>query len=59
MSGLKPTSAVNIDDVASSQIYLFEFQKEKGRNLCYSFDFTIHDVARFIAKKYPELHLPT
>ncbi|KAI3858532.1 hypothetical protein MKX03_005580 [Papaver bracteatum] len=59
MLGLKPTNAVHIDDAASAQIFLFECQEAKGRHLCSAFDFTVHDVARFVAKKYPELDLPT
>ncbi|MCL7039167.1 hypothetical protein MKW94_017434 [Papaver nudicaule] len=59
MIRLKPTSAVHIDDVASAQIFLFECQNAKGRHICSSVDFTIHDVAKFIAEKYPEFQLPT
>ncbi|XP_026410208.1 protein BRI1-5 ENHANCED 1-like [Papaver somniferum] len=59
MIHLKPTNAVHIDDVASAQIFLFECQNAKGRHICSSVDFRIHDVARFIAEKYPEFQLPT
>ncbi|KAI3939981.1 hypothetical protein MKW98_029757 [Papaver atlanticum] len=59
MIRLKPTNAVHIDDVASAQIFLFECQNAKGRHICSSVYFTIHDVARFIAEKYPEFQLPT
>ncbi|KAI3918255.1 hypothetical protein MKX01_041575 [Papaver californicum] len=59
MIRLKPTNAVHIDDVASAQIFLFECQNAKGRHICSSVDFTIHDVAKFIAEKYPEFQLPT
>ncbi|OVA07669.1 NAD-dependent epimerase/dehydratase [Macleaya cordata] len=56
---MKPTNAVHIDDVASAQIFLFESPKAKGRHICSAIDITIHDVAKFIAKKYPELQLST
>ncbi|KAI3992800.1 hypothetical protein MKX01_004224 [Papaver californicum] len=31
----------------------------KGRNICFSAVITIHDIAKFISTKYPELQLPT
>ncbi|KAI3885520.1 hypothetical protein MKW92_035842 [Papaver armeniacum] len=52
-------NAVHIDDAASAHIFLFECSNAKGRCICSSADITVHDIAKFISVKYPELELPT
>ncbi|KAI3858535.1 hypothetical protein MKX03_005583 [Papaver bracteatum] len=52
-------NAVHIDDAASAHIFLFECTNAKGRYICSSADITIHDIAKFMSTKYPELQLPT
>ncbi|OVA07668.1 NAD-dependent epimerase/dehydratase [Macleaya cordata] len=55
---MRQTNVVHIDDIASAQIFLLECPKAKGRHICSAIDITIHDVAKFIFFKYPELQLP-
>ncbi|XP_026409776.1 dihydroflavonol 4-reductase-like [Papaver somniferum] len=52
-------NAVHIDDAASAHIFLFECSNAKGRYICSSDDITVHDIAKFMSTKYPELQLPT
>ncbi|MCL7039168.1 hypothetical protein MKW94_017435 [Papaver nudicaule] len=52
-------NAVHIDDAASAHIFLFECPNATGRYICSSSDITIHDIAKFVSTKYPDLQLPT
>ncbi|KAK3009774.1 hypothetical protein RJ639_014292 [Escallonia herrerae] len=50
--------AVHVDDVCNAHIYLFENPEAKGRYICSSHCFTIFDLAKSLAQKYPEYDIP-
>nr|I3PLR3.1 RecName: Full=Noscapine synthase SDR1; AltName: Full=Short-chain dehydrogenase/reductase 1; Short=PsSDR1 [Papaver somniferum]AFB74619.1 short-chain dehydrogenase/reductase [Papaver somniferum] len=59
MLGVRLENAVHIDDVALAHIFVFECEKAKGRHICSSVDFPMHDLPKFISENYPEFNVPT
>ena len=49
---------VHIDDVANAHILAYEDPKAKGRYICSSIVLEVQDLAKRLAARYPNLHIP-
>ncbi|MED6107183.1 hypothetical protein PIB30_011753 [Stylosanthes scabra] len=56
---IKQGQFVHLDDLCLAHIFLFEQPKVEGRYICSASDTTIHQIAKFLNKKYPEYNVPT
>ncbi|MED6202660.1 hypothetical protein PIB30_107733 [Stylosanthes scabra] len=56
---IKQGQFVHLDDLCLAHIFLFEQPKVEGRYICSASDATIHQIAKFLNKKYPEYNVPT
>ncbi|KAJ4826564.1 hypothetical protein Tsubulata_044794 [Turnera subulata] len=56
---IKEGNYVHLDDLCQAHIFLYENPKAEGRYICSSYDANIFEVARLLAKMYPEYNIPT
>ncbi|KAL3517009.1 hypothetical protein ACH5RR_023911 [Cinchona calisaya] len=56
---LSKTHFVHTDDLASADIFLFEYPEAKGRNICSGTEITIDKLAECLSARYPEYPIPT
>nr|AEX07281.1 DFR [Arachis hypogaea] len=56
---IKQGQFAHLDDFCRAHIFLFERPKVEGRYICSACDATIHQIAKFLNKKYPEYDVPT
>lgn len=56
---IKQAQLIHLDDLCMSHIFLYEHPEAKGRYICSSENTTIVEIAKMLAKKYPEYNVPT